>query len=280
MKSQIVGILHPGQMGISIAASAQNSGYEVYWAPEGRSPETHARAEDHNLKRTNSLADLCEKCSFIICVCPPDAAEDVAMEVAGHGFQGLYLDANAISPQRTKRIEEILIESGATFVDGSIIGGPAWEPNRTWLHLAGDAASLAASYFSSGPLETNVIGAEIGQAAAIKMCFAAYTKGTSALLSAILAAAEAYDVREELNQQWSRYWPEFPEETAERVRRVVLKAWRFAGEMEEMADTFEAAGIPGEFHKGSSRIYRRTAGFKDHPSPVLDDVLTALMGSD
>jgi hypothetical protein len=112
------------------------------------------------------------------------------------------------------------------------------------------------------------------------MCFAAYTKGTSALLSAILAAAEAYDVREELNQQWSRYWPDFPAETAERVRRVALKAWRFAGEMEEMADTFEAAGVPGDFHKGSAKIFRRTANFKDHPSPELDDVLTELTKAD
>jgi 3-hydroxyisobutyrate dehydrogenase-like beta-hydroxyacid dehydrogenase len=137
-------------MGISIAASAQNSGYEVYWVPEGRSLETRARAEEHSLKEASSLADLCERCSFIICVCPPDAAEGVALDVAGHGFNGLYVDANAISPQRTKVIEKILADTGATFVDGSIIGGPAWESNRTWLYLAGDGASLAASYFSGG----------------------------------------------------------------------------------------------------------------------------------
>jgi 3-hydroxyisobutyrate dehydrogenase-like beta-hydroxyacid dehydrogenase len=268
VKPQNVGILHPGQMGISIAASAQNSGYPVYWVPEGRSPETRARADEHNLKAASSLADLCEKCSIIISVCPPHAAEDVANEVAGSGFAGLYVDANAISPQRTKRIEKIMVDAGASFVDGSIIGGPAWEPNRTWLYLSGDSAALAASCFSAGPLETSVIGNEIGKAAAIKMCFAAYTKGTSALLSAILAAAEAYDVREELNQHWSRYWPDFPEETAERVRRVALKAWRFAGEMEEMAETFEAADVPGD---------RRTSHYKDHPSPELDDVLASLM---
>lgn len=277
MKPENVGILHPGKMGISIAASAQNSGYEVYWVSENRSTQTRERAEKHNLKDANTLSELCTSCSFIICVCPPHAAEDVAIEVAGHGFHGLYVDANAISPKRSRLIEKILVDAGATFVDGSIIGGPAWEPNRTWLYLSGDGASLAAAYFTAGPLETSMIGEQIGKASAIKMCFAAYTKGTTALLSAILATAEAYSIREELNQQWSRYWPDFPEEAAERVKRGALKAWRFAGEMDEIADTFDAAGMPGDFHVAAAKIYQRTSHFKNISSPELGDVLSALM---
>jgi 3-hydroxyisobutyrate dehydrogenase-like beta-hydroxyacid dehydrogenase len=200
----------------------------------------------------------------------------VAIEASEHGFQGLYVDANAISPQRTRLIEKILVDAGATFVDGSIIGGPVWEPNHTWLYLSGDSASLAASYFSNGPLETSVIGEQIGKASAIKMCFAAYTKATTALLSAILASADAYNVRKELNQQWSRYWPDFAEETAERVKRGATRAWRFAGEMDEIADTFDAVGVPSDFHYGAAKIYRRTSQFKDVPSPELGDVLSAL----
>lgn len=272
-----VGILHPGQMGISIAASAQNSGYEVFWVSDGRSTQTQERAEEHNLKRANTLAELCNACSFIISVCPPHAAEEIAIEVSEHAYKGLYLDANAISPQRTKLIEKFLVDAGATFVDGSIIGGPAWEPNRTWLYLSGDGASLASAYFTEGPLETSVIGEQIGVASAIKMCFAAYTKGTTALLSAILATAEAYNVREELNQQWSRYWPDFAEQTAERVVRGATRAWRFAGEMDEIADTFDAAGLPGDFHDAAAKIYRRTSRFKDVPPPELDEVLAALL---
>jgi 3-hydroxyisobutyrate dehydrogenase-like beta-hydroxyacid dehydrogenase len=267
-------------MGISIAASAQNAGHTVYWVPEGRSRETRERAEQYNLKHANSLAQLCTICDLILCICPPHAAEAVARQVSEDSFRGLYVDANAISPQRTRRIEKILVEVGATFVDGSIIGGPAWEPNRTWLYLSGEGADLAASYFSQGPLETQVIGEEIGKASAIKMCFAAYTKGTTALLSAILAATEAYGVREELNQQWTRYWPDFTEETEERVKRGALKAWRFAGEMDEIAATFDAAGIPGGFHESAARIYRRTAQFKDMPSPELGEILSALMGAE
>src|SRR5215211_2097423 len=103
-----IGILHPGEMGISIAASALNSGYEVYWLSEGRSSKTRARAERYNLKETNSLFQLCQTCEVIISICPPHAAEEIAVSVSDSGFRGLYLDANAISPQRTASIAQML----------------------------------------------------------------------------------------------------------------------------------------------------------------------------
>jgi 3-hydroxyisobutyrate dehydrogenase-like beta-hydroxyacid dehydrogenase len=274
---QEVGILHPGNMGISVAASAQNSGRSVYWASEGRSPQTRERAAKFNLHDAHTLAKLCETCSIIVSVCPPHAAEAVAEQVLAHAFTGLYLDANAISPQRAMRIAEKVAAAGATFIDGGIIGGPAWEPGRTWLYLSGPSAHVAAACFAAGPLETSVIGEAAGKASALKMCFAAYTKGTSALLCAILATAETLGVREELQHQWSRGGSDFAEQTAQRVRRVTAKAWRFAGEMEEISATFSEAGLPGDFHAAAADIYRRIADFKDAPTtPSLEEVLTAL----
>src|SRR5437870_2993769 len=95
---QNLGILHPGEMGLSIAASAQNSGHIIYWVSEGRSPRTAERATRLHLVDAHSLAELCETCSAIFSVCPPDAAEDVANSVLADGFTGLYVDMNAISP--------------------------------------------------------------------------------------------------------------------------------------------------------------------------------------
>ena len=281
MSKERVGILHPGAMGVSIAASAKNTGYTVYWASEGRSPQTHERANKINLLDMHSVAKLCDECSVIFSVCPPHAAEDVAKEVIGHGFRGVYLDANAISPQRAIRIDQAMSDAGVEFVDGGIIGGPAWRSGRTWLYLSGKEAQRVASCFSAGPLETAVIGDSAGKASALKMCYAAYTKGSTALLSAILAVAEALDVREELANQWSRGGSDFAEQTNRRVRGVTAKAWRFAGEMKEIASTFESAGMPGEFHAAAAEVYRRIAGFKDAQEvPSLADVLTALLDSE
>jgi 3-hydroxyisobutyrate dehydrogenase-like beta-hydroxyacid dehydrogenase len=272
-----IGILHPGEMGISIAASALNSRNQVYWASENRSETTRKRAEQHHLIELNSFAKLLTTSEVIVSVCPPHAAEDVAEQVATGGFKGIYLDANAISPERTKRIGDKLEASGIRFVDGSIIGPPAWKPGNTWLYLSGDEADLIAALFSNGPLETRVIGGEIGKASALKMCYAAYSKGTTALLSAVLAAAEDMQVREELYQHWERDEAGFAEQVNRRVARVTAKAWRFEGEMREIAATFAAAGLPDEFHLAAAEIYHRMANFKDTGTPPLDQVLEALL---
>jgi 3-hydroxyisobutyrate dehydrogenase-like beta-hydroxyacid dehydrogenase len=265
-------------MGVSVAASAKNGGHKVYWASAGRSPQTVDRATNVGLHDIGTLSQLCQRCGVILSVCPPDAAETVADQVLSHSFKGLYLDANAISPERAIRIGRKMAQAGVAYVDGGIIGGPAWEPGRTWLYLSGKQAQDVAALFSAGPLETEVIGDRVGKASALKMCFAANTKGTTALLCAILAAAERLDVREELERQWSRDGSDFAEQTAGRVRRVTAKAWRFAGEMDEIAATFAGTGVPGEFHAAASILYRRIAHFRDAPSlPPLEAVLAALI---
>jgi 3-hydroxyisobutyrate dehydrogenase-like beta-hydroxyacid dehydrogenase len=265
-------------MGISVAVSALQSGCTVYWVSEGRSADSRERAAAHNLQDAGTLAHLCQLCDVILSVCPPHAAEAVAEAVIAQGFTGLFVDGNAIAPQRAERIASILSEGGAAFVDGGIIGGPAWEPGRTWLYLSGERADEVKGLFEGGALATAVISPQIGQASALKMCFAAYTKGTTALLSAILATAEKLNVRAELENQWSRGGSDFAVQTQNRVRRVTAKAWRFAGEMEEIAATFEAAGLPGGFHLAAHEVYQRMAQFKDAPEvPELAEVLQSLL---
>jgi 3-hydroxyisobutyrate dehydrogenase-like beta-hydroxyacid dehydrogenase len=278
--TETIGILHPGAMGISVAASTLRSGHRVCYASEERSDATRGRAAEQNLRDLKTLADLCKTCSILISVCPPHAAEDVAQQVVDHGFRGLYLDANAISPKKAILIGEMLASAGISFVDGGIIGGPAWTPGETWLYLSGKDADTKriADCFSAGPLEASVIGEEIGKASAIKMCYAAYTKGTTALLSAILALAEVNGVRTELSAQWERDESGFSQQAERRARRVTAKAWRFAGEMDEIAATFESAGLPGGFHAAAGEVYRRLVEFKSRKDvPALSEVIRALL---
>lgn len=278
MNSQYIGVIHPGEMGISLAVSAQNTGHQVYWASEERSAQTRARAAKFGLRDAVTLANLCATSELLVSVCPPHAAEEVAQHVAALGYKGFYLDANAIAPQRAMKMSQSLADSGITFIDGGIIGGPAWQPGETWLYLSGEHAHVAAACFAAGPLATSVLGDTIGKASALKMCYAAYSKGTTALLAAVLAAAEQLDVRNELNQHWSYDDPMFAEQVAQRVQRATTKAWRFEGEMHEIAATFQAAGLPAGFHLGAAAIYQRIAHFKDAPSPPeLEAILAALV---
>ena len=145
-----IGILHPGEMGVSIAASAINSGHEVYWVSDNRSDKTRQRAKKHNLVDIVSLSQLCQTSEIIFSVCPPHSAEDVAKSVIERGFKGYYLDANAISPQRSSRIRQMVESNGIHFIDGGIIGGPAWNPKETLLYLSGNDEKVIADCFSSG----------------------------------------------------------------------------------------------------------------------------------
>ena len=110
------------------------------------------------------------------------------------------------------------------------------------------------------------------------MCYAAYSKGTTALLTAILATAESLGVRDELYGQWDMDDASFSEQANHRATRVTAKAWRFEGEMREIASTFEEAGLPKGFHEAAADVYHRMAGFKDAPeTPKLEAVLDALL---
>ncbi|MFN2322306.1 MAG: DUF1932 domain-containing protein [Trueperaceae bacterium] len=271
-----IGFLHPGAMGVSLAATARRGGHETLWASAGRSAATRARATEHGLVDVGTLEALCARADVVVSICPPDAAEDLAAAVAGTGFRGTFVDANAIAPTRMARVAADLSARGIEVVDGGVIGGPAWTPG-TWLHLSGARAAAVADLFSAGPLATHVVGPDVGTASALKMVYAARTKGTTALLLAVLGAADRLGVREALETQWEADAAGSAAEAHDRARRATRKAWRFAGEMDEIATTFAAAGMPSGFHEAAADVYRALAGLKDaEPLPELDDVLAAL----
>jgi 3-hydroxyisobutyrate dehydrogenase-like beta-hydroxyacid dehydrogenase len=276
MAGQRIGIVHPGQMGIVVAVSAHNSGNEVFWVSEGRSAATRERASNAGFEDAATLAKLCDLCPVIVSVCPPEFAEQMAEQVARHSYPGTYVDANAISPERVQRIARRLEECGARFVDGGIIGPPAITRNRTWLYLAGQHAAEIAPCFSSGPIEVEILAGGIGRASALKMCFAAYSKGSIALACSVLAAAEQLDVLDDLKRQWARSGPSLPELERE-ISRAAPKAWRFSSEMHEIAATFQSAGLPPEFHRAAAEIFRRLESFKGREEPCVKDVLGTLL---
>jgi 3-hydroxyisobutyrate dehydrogenase-like beta-hydroxyacid dehydrogenase len=277
MKHTDIGFLHPGSMGISIAASAQASGIEAHWVSHNRSSATRDRAEKYRLSEFSSIEEMCLRCSMIVSVCPPHAAGDVVSKIIEQNFSGLFVDANAISPMKSIEIGKRLNDAGVDYVDGGIIGGPAWSQDSTVLYLAGKRALEVSACFSSGKLATKVIGEEIGRASALKMCYAAYSKGTMAMLTAIVGAAEKLGVRQELESQWDMDEPGFVEQTHARMSRVTAKAWRFAGEMDEIASTFEQVDYPSGFHRAAGEVYQRMSGLKGAPElPTLDQVLDVL----
>ena len=271
--SQRIGILHPGQMGVSVAVSAQNSGNQVFWASEKRSASTRERASSAGFEDAETVKKLCQLCPVIVSVCPPEFAEQLAEEVAGYSYCGTYVDANAISPERVQRIGTRIEGGGARFVDGGIIGPPAISRNRTWLYLAGEQAAEVAGYFSAGPIEVEVLSGGTGQASALKMCFAAYSKGSIALAYAVLSAAAELNVLDDLKRQWLRNGPR-PSDIEGEIARAAPKAWRFIAEMYEIASTLKSAGLPDQFHQAAAEVFRKLQESNDCGRSPNDSVVT------
>lgn len=259
----IVGVLHPGAMGGSLLADASG---ELMWAGDGRSPETHARAVAAGAFDVGSLDQLCQRADVIVSVCPPGAALALAEQVHATAFDGVYCDANAVSPETAKKIDRLF----ERFVDGGIVGPPVSSPTSTRLYLSGPEASLVARPWADGNLEVRVIGNEPGQASALKMAYAGWTKGSGALLLAMRALARTEGIEDALLQEWSISQPDLAARTEAVAAFAGPKGWRFTGEMLEISTTLEAAGLPPGFHQGAADVWQRLAPLKGTQKPTLD----------
>jgi 3-hydroxyisobutyrate dehydrogenase-like beta-hydroxyacid dehydrogenase len=246
-----IGLLHPGEMGAAVGAALVASGHDVVWVSDGRSDETRARAEQAGLVDAGTLPELAWRSDVVISLCPPEFAVGVAASLRATGFTGTYVDANAVSPATVARI--------APTVDGGVIGPPPRVAGTTRLYLSGADADAIASLFAGTVLDARVVDDRVGSASALKMSYAAYTKGISALLLALRETARAHDVDDALLAEWALSQPQLAGLCELAEANAAPKAWRWIAEMEEIAATFAAAGQPDGFHRAAAEVYRAVA---------------------
>jgi 3-hydroxyisobutyrate dehydrogenase-like beta-hydroxyacid dehydrogenase len=220
------------------------------------------------------LNALVESADVIVSVCPPESAVDVAAAVAELGFDGVYVDANAIAPSTTRSIGAMFHR----FVDGGIVGPPATRPGTTRLYLSGDDAPSVAKWWDE-PLDVRLIDGGPGAASALKMAYAMWTKISAALLLEVRGLARIEGVDEAMLAEWALSQPGVADRSEATASGVGPKAWRFAGEMEQMAIAARDAGLPAGFAEGASEVYRCLADLRDVDTPTLDDALARLLES-
>jgi 3-hydroxyisobutyrate dehydrogenase-like beta-hydroxyacid dehydrogenase len=250
----IVGLVHPGEMGAALGAALGAGGHDVVWASAERSEATAARAREAGLEDAGSVGEIARRCDAVLSICPPHAALEVAAAFAA--YRGLYVDANAIAPRTARRIAGRV----PRFVDGGIVGPPPPSGGGTRLYLSGVEAPMVAELFAGSPVETVVVSREPGAASAVKMAFAAWTKGSSALLLATRELARAEGVERVLLEEWARSLPHLEAQSERAARSAAAKGWRWIGEMEEIATACADAGLPDGFHLAAAEVYRRATG--------------------
>ncbi len=266
-------------MGAAVGQCLTAAGYQVLWASAGRSSQTAARASAAGLIEVGTARRLAADASIIVSVCPPHAALDVAWSV--HGFTGLYLDANAISPDTAREVGQLITGNGGTYVDGSIIGQPPRPRRIARLYLSGEQAAVVSDLFEGTALQPRIVEGPAVGASAVKMAYAAWTKGSAALLLAARALAHAEGVEDTLLSEWAFSQPQLAGQSERAAASGVSKGWRWVGEMEEIAQGMAAAGLPDGFHQAAAEIFRRCPRLPAAPAnePPVAAVLAALTGS-
>jgi 3-hydroxyisobutyrate dehydrogenase-like beta-hydroxyacid dehydrogenase len=279
MNIKTVALLHPGNMGVTIGAAAVTSGARVIWVSDQRSDASKQRAKEAGLVDAENLANAVRSSEVVLSVCPPHAALEVARSVTQLGFKGIYVDANAVSRATAEQIGNTVTKTGASFVDGGIIGSPVKKAGTTRLYLSGPRAPEVAALFSASLLDARAIGETPGAASALKIAYAAWTKCTDALVLAIRALAAREGVAEALLAEWKISQPDLERRSIQAAAVAVPKGWRYVGEMREIAATFEAAGLPTGFHDAAAEFYERLAAFKDRtdPRPTVSAVVDTLL---
>ncbi|MFJ3127968.1 DUF1932 domain-containing protein [Streptomyces sp. NPDC086993] len=276
MDQPTVGILHPGSMGAAVAACAATNAAAVLWCEAGRSAASAKRAVQFGLTPVAALGELLDRSDIVVSLCPPAAAEDLAHDAAGHRFDGVYLEANAINPERAQRIASLLAPD-ATVVDGGVVGSPPVGGKTPTLYLSGPTAATEriGVLFEGTAVRTKSLGAEVGRASALKLAYASFQKTSRVLVALAVGMAREHGVDQELIEVASRRTDSYLSEP-QYIAKTAARAWRWGPELEEAADTLAAAGLPPEMLRAAASTLARWHDVKDDGELTLIDALDRL----
>lgn len=261
MQVRRIAILSPGEMGHSVGRCLLAGGFDVATCLTGRSERTRTLTAAAGIRDEPDLDELVRDTDLILAILVPDQALAFAGQVAEvmnrTGSSPAYADCNAVSPDTAREIGRVITGAGGRFIDAGIIGGPPGADEKTRFYASGPYEAILTQLDGHGIL-VRPLGGEVGRASGIKMCYASVTKGTSALHAAALTAAEVMGLGEEL-------LAEFAESQSQRlkamdgVNSLSAKAFRWIGEMQEIAATYEQTGVSSGFHEGAEHIFRLIA---------------------
>jgi 3-hydroxyisobutyrate dehydrogenase-like beta-hydroxyacid dehydrogenase len=258
-----VAVVGTGDMGHAVGGALVRAGYRVVTAGDGRSALSRKLAADAGIEDLRSLEAVVRAAGLVLSIVPPAVAPPFAAAAAralqSAGAQPVFADCNAVAPATVREIARTIAPAGAPFADVGIVGrapGPGGDRTRFYVSGAARAAVLA---LETPELELIDLGPDVGTASAMKMAYSSLNKGTDALLTAVLLAAERLGVRAPLMRELAGSQAEALKRMRARVPFLGATAKRFAPEMAEIAKTYESVGVTPQFHRGAEWLYALVA---------------------
>lgn len=271
-----IGVTSPGDMGQGVAMCMKAMGFNVCMASDGRSPRTRALGEKAGLTDCGSLEKLVQTCDMVLSILDPGAAVTNARAVAAAcksvGRKIVYVDCNAVAPQTMTEITDIMTAVGCTTIDAGIIGPPPRNGAKQRFYVSGPKAEIM-NRIHSEQIHVRIAGERIGDASAVKMCYAALTKGSIALGTELLIAARKLGVEKTLEAEFKSSQTQLHESVLSRSAGMAFKAYRWVPEMNEIAKTFEGAGMTPRIFQGAADLYAQIAATpqgKESPEEARD----------
>jgi 3-hydroxyisobutyrate dehydrogenase-like beta-hydroxyacid dehydrogenase len=259
MAIETVGLLSPGDMGHSVGNILRLGGLRVITCLRGRSQRSVELAAEAGIEDVGDDETLVREADAFLSVLPPSEAsglaERITTAVRKTDTELLYADCNAISPGTVTKVAALTEGTGIRFVDVGIIGNPPRPgPPKTRFYASGPHAREFAQLGKHG-LDVRVIGDRIGQASGIKMCYASLTKGLTALGTELLTASLALGLEEPLQAELEASQPQLFAWLRRQIPTMPPKAYRWVGEMLEIAATFEEVGLTPRMLQGAADMY-------------------------
>ena len=259
MTIRTVAILSPGEMGAAVGRAFGQHRHDIVTWLGGRSGPTRDRARAAGFRELPTLEALLGEAGIVFSILPPEfaprMAETVAAAMKASGHRPAYVDCNAVSPDTARRVGAIIRGAGAPFVDAGIVGTPPGKAKPTRFFVSGENAGFLDDFDGKG-IKVVQSGPELGRASAIKMCYAAITKGTSALHAAVLIAAERLGIGDEVHSELQYSAADMYKRMETLVPALPAVAARYIGEMKEIARTMDAAGVTPHFHTAATELYQ------------------------
>ncbi len=257
-----IGVTSPGDMGQGVAMCLKAQGFNVCMASDGRSVRTRSLGEKAGLTDCGSVEKLVPTCDLVLSILDPGAAAANARAVAAACLatarQIIYVDCNAVAPQTMTEITGIMTAAGCATIDAGIIGPPPRNGAKQRFYVSGPNAALM-NRIHSEQISVRIAGEKIGDASAVKMCYAALTKGSIALGTELLVAARKLGVDKTLEAEFTSSQAELYESVLSRSAGMPFKAYRWVPEMNEIAKTFEGAGMTPRILQGAADLYAQIA---------------------
>ena len=239
-----------GEAGQAIASGLRDVGIEQIAAwdilfPEDKGARLKAAGETMGVRLASSAADAVKETDMVISAVTAASSFDAACSVVSH-LKGnpWYLDINSVSPGRKQETAKLL-NGHARYVDVAVIAPIHPLRHKTPLLIAGPHAEEISPLLREMEMQLQVVGADTGQAAAIKMIRSVMIKGIEALTLECFLAATRARVLEEVTVSLKNNYPtlDWVKIADYNIERMASHGERRAAEMEESAATLRELGL-------------------------------------